>query len=203
MTDWPERLLHDCAAGALKSSAAVKMEMEKRCLKAIIAAASMIAGSMQKGGTVFLCGNGGSAADSQHIAAEFVVRLTGDRDRRALPAIALTTDTSILTACANDYGFDRVFARQVEALGVKGDILICYSTSGNSQNVVKAAEAAKKQGMKCIGLLGENPGLVGPLMDISIHIPSSQTRLVQEGHITAGHIIVDLVEILLFDEALD
>lgn len=183
----------------LNASAQVKTAMSENCSDAIIAACETIADAFKSGNKVLFCGNGGSAADSQHLATEFTVRLTAARERKALPAIALTTDTSTLTAAANDYGFDYIFSRQVEALGNRGDVLVCISTSGNSPNVVKAAETAKTKGMKLIGFLGEKPGKLGPMMDISINIPSSDNRRVQEGHITAGHIIVDLVETILFE----
>ncbi|MBC8276936.1 MAG: SIS domain-containing protein [FCB group bacterium] len=174
--------------------------MEKETVNSIITAASMIAGCLKKPGRkIMFCGNGGSAADSQHLATEFIVRLSASRERRALAAIALTTDTSTLTAAANDYGYEHIFARQVEALGNEGDILVCISTSGNSANVVKAAEAAKSRGVKLIGFLGREPGLLGPMMNILINIPSDVCNRVQEGHITAGHIIVELVENILFD----
>ncbi|MBC8205197.1 SIS domain-containing protein [bacterium] len=199
MTDWPERAFLQHISSALKASAAVKKEMEKQCLNTIAACAMMIAGAMKQGKKVMFCGNGGSAADSQHLAAEFIVRLSSARDRQALPAIALTTDTSVLTACANDFGFDKIFARQIEALGNEGDVLVCISTSGNSKNVLEAAETAIAKSLKCIGFFGRNPGIIAPLMNIALHIPADDTRLIQEGHITAGHIIVDLVEIILFE----
>ncbi len=184
----------------LQASADVKLAMAQDCAQAIVTAAEIIAQALRKpGGTVFFCGNGGSAADSQHLAAEFVVRLSANRERKPLAAIALTTDTSTLTAAANDYGFEMVFARQVEALGKPGDVLVCLSTSGNSNNVLKAAEAAGKREMKLIGFLGSKPGSIGPLMDVSVNIPSNDTMRIQEGHITAGHILVELVEDLLFD----
>jgi len=200
VTDWSENIFKNFVKSALRSSAEVKKAMEKETANSIIAAAGMIAGCLKNPGRkIMFCGNGGSAADSQHLATEFVVRLSASRERRALPAIALTTDTSTLTAAANDYGFEHIFARQVEALGNEGDILVCISTSGNSANVVKAAEAAKSRGVKLIGFLGREPGLLGPMMNISINIPSDVCNRVQEGHITAGHIIVELVENILFD----
>lgn len=200
MTDWSEDIFKNFVKSALRSSAEVKKAMEKETVNSIITAASMIAGCLKKPGRkIMFCGNGGSAADSQHLATEFIVRLSASRERRALAAIALTTDTSTLTAAANDYGYEHIFARQVEALGNEGDILVCISTSGNSANVVKAAEAAKSRGVKLIGFLGREPGLLGPMMNILINIPSDVCNRVQEGHITAGHIIVELVENILFD----
>lgn len=199
MTDFSENILRESVVLQLKASANIKHAMLKRCVDSIIAAAGMIAGALKNlNRTVYFCGNGGSAADSQHLAAEFIVRLSSKRNRRALPAVALTTDTSILTAAANDYGFELVFARQVEALGREGDVLVCISTSGNSINLVKAAEIARQKGMKLIGFLGAKPGALSPMMDICINIPSDDCCRIQEGHITAGHIIVDLAEKLLF-----
>lgn len=201
MTDWSENILKEQLVKGLRDSAVVKKEIEKKCAESIIAAAGMIAGALKSNPPkkILLAGNGGSAADCQHLAAEFVVRLTSARNRRALPAIALTTDTSVITAGANDFGFDTVFARQIEALGNEGDILICFSTSGNSKNIVVAAGTAANKGMKVIGFLGKQQGLIGALTDISINIPSEDTPRIQEGHITVGHILVEMVETLLFD----
>jgi len=205
MTDWSEKILMDRVKKQLRDSADTKSAMEKQCIPSIIAAAGIIAGALRRipSNNIFFAGNGGSAADSQHIATEFVVRLSSTRERKALPAIALTTDTSTLTAAGNDYGFENIFARQVEALGKMGDVLICISTSANSVNLVKAAEIAKGKQMKLIGLLGTEPGKLGPMMNISINIPAKDTGRIQEGHITTGHILVDLVETLLFDGAGD
>ncbi len=141
-----------------------------------------------------LCGNGGSAADCQHIATEFVIRLSHDIERPSMPAIALTTDSSNLTAGGNDIGFENVFARSVEGLGNKGDVLIAISTSGNSKNIIKAIEKAKSKGISTIGLLGGNGGAVKDLTDINVIIPSSNVQRIQEGHITAAHIICEIVE---------
>ena len=148
------------------------------------------------GGKVMFCGNGGSAADSQHLAAELVVRLNFDRP--ALNAIALTVDSSALTATGNDYGYDYVFSRQVEGLGRGGDILICISASGRSKNVLLAAEAAKKKGIVTIGFLGQDGRDIGSIVDIQLNIPSSETPKIQEGHIMSGHIICALVEEIMF-----
>lgn len=145
---------------------------------------------------VLLCGNGGSAADSQHIAAELVSRL--NYDRPGLSAVALTTDTSALTAIGNDYGYERVFARQVEAIGQKGDILIALSTSGNSPNVMAALEAAKKQGITTIVLTGKTGGKMNGMCDIMLKMPSSCTPNIQECHIMFGHIICQIIEDTIF-----
>ena len=146
---------------------------------------------------LLIAGNGGSAADSQHIAAEFVSRFYFDRP--GLPAIALTTDTSMLTAIGNDYGFERLFARQVQAQGVRGDVLIAISTSGKSKNIIAAVEEAKHSGIKTIGLIGEG-GCLGDIVDIPIRVPSSLTPMIQECHICIGHIICAFVEEQIFGE---
>lgn len=154
--------------------------------------ANLIIDAFKKGKKLLICGNGGSAADSQHFAAEMVGRYK--KDRKGLPALALTTDTSILTAVANDYGFDTIFEKQVEALGEKGDVFFAISTSGNSPNVLKAIEKAKNKGMKAIGLSGKSGGKMKGLNDIDLIVPSSNTPRIQESHITIIHIICELVE---------
>jgi D-sedoheptulose 7-phosphate isomerase len=179
---------------ALEAGARTKLEMITTCSEALKTAAELIAAAMRNGHTLLLCGNGGSAADCQHIATEFVVRLTAESKRSGLPALALTTDTSTLTAAANDFGFDRVFSRQVEALGRPGDVLIAISTSGTSLNVLEAARAAKSRGMQVIALLGAVKRELGDLADLCVSIPSEDGQRIQEGHIAAGHILVALVE---------
>lgn len=164
------------------------------CAEDILAAASLIARSVREGGKLLLCGNGGSAGDAQHLATEFVSTLTVGRRRAAIPAVALTTDTSLLTAIANDFGFEGVFARQVEALGREGDVLLAISTSGNSENVVQAVERAAERGIRTIALTGGSGGRLGPLVDIAIEVPSSETSHVQEAHIAVGQLIAFLVE---------
>ncbi len=149
---------------------------------------------LQTGGKIMFCGNGGSAADSQHLATEFVVRFRSDIDRKALPAIALTTDTSLLTAAANDYGFETVFSRQVEGLGNYGDYLIGISTSGNSENVFQAIENANSKGIKTLLLSGKDGGKIKDIATTSIIVPHNATERIQEAHITLGHIICLLVE---------
>jgi D-sedoheptulose 7-phosphate isomerase len=144
---------------------------------------------------LLLCGNGGSASDAQHIAAEFVGRF--EDERRAWPAIALTTDTSALTALANDYGFERIFARQVEALSAPGDVLICISTSGNSENVLAAAMMARERGCRTIGLTGANGKRLASLCDVTVLVPSTRTARIQEAHIAVGHIWCEMVDALL------
>lgn len=161
----------------------------------IWAAIDIIATSMGSGGKLMLCGNGGSAADSQHLAAEFTGRFI--KDRRPLPALALSTDTSALTCISNDYSYDDVFSRQVAGLGRKGDCLIGISTSGNSANVLRAVESAKEMGIRTIGLLGRDGKKLAKLCDMSIIVPSSVTARIQEAHILIGHTICGAVEVAL------
>ena len=148
--------------------------------------------ALAEGHKVLFCGNGGSAADSQHLAAEFVGRF--QKERKGLPAIALTVDTSILTAVANDYGYDTVFARQVQALGEPGDVLVGISTSGNSKNVLLAVEEAKAKGITCIGLTAEGGGKMAAACDICLAVPAKVTARAQEMHILMGHILCELVD---------
>jgi D-sedoheptulose 7-phosphate isomerase len=150
---------------------------------------------------LLICGNGGSAADSQHFAAEMIVRLTSKLERKALPAIALTTDTSVLTACGNDYGYEHIFSRQVSGLGRKGDILIAISTSGNSPNILKAIETASEKSIIIIGLLGNDGGAAKENCDHSIIVPSKNVMRVQEEYIFILHTLVEMVEQMLIEEA--
>ena len=152
----------------------------------------LLAQSLANGGTLFWCGNGGSAADSQHLAAELVGRFK--KNRRALRSIALTTDTSVLTCVANDYSYDDIFSRQVEALGRSGDVLIGISTSGNSENVLRAFKVAKKTGLKTIALLGKDGGYTKDLSEHALVIPSDSTARIQEAQILIGHILCELIE---------
>ncbi|MBM3269291.1 MAG: D-sedoheptulose 7-phosphate isomerase [Candidatus Sericytochromatia bacterium] len=165
----------------------------------IVAAADRLVAAFAASNKVLLCGNGGSAADAQHLAAELVSRFRVER--RALPAIALTTDSSILTAIANDYDYERVFARQVEALGQPGDILVGISTSGNSRNVVAAMRIARDRGMCRIALLGSGGGAAAALADLAIVVSSADTPRIQEAHIAIGHILCELVERRLCEQA--
>lgn len=157
--------------------------------------ALVMAEAMRAGRKVLLCGNGGSAADSQHIAAEFIGRFK--RERRSLPAVALTTDTSILTALGNDYSYEQVFSRQVEGLGERGDVLIGLSTSGNSKNVLEAVKAAKAKGIAAVGFTGARGGALKDLADLCFHAQSNETPHIQEVHITALHAISEVVEDLV------
>ncbi|MGE5460446.1 MAG: SIS domain-containing protein [Solirubrobacterales bacterium] len=164
------------------------------CADDVARAAEVLVNALLDGGKILLCGNGGSAADSQHLAAEFVSTLTVENRRPAIPAIALTTDTSILTAIANDFGFEGVFARQVEALGRTGDVLIGISTSGNSTDVLRAVDEAKAQGMRTIALTGATGGALTPIVDVAIRVPSRETSHIQECHIAIGQLLAFMVE---------
>ena len=177
---------------ALGAGIRVRQDLLTGSLESIALACELLREAMADGHKVLLCGNGGSAADAQHIAAELVGRFVAER--RALPAIALTTDTSALTAIANDYGYDVVFARQVEALGQPGDILIAISTSGRSKNVLAAAVAARARGMKVIGLAGGTGGELAGACDVAIVAPSSDTARIQECHIAIGHVLCESVD---------
>jgi D-sedoheptulose 7-phosphate isomerase len=184
----------------LDESAAVKKAIAAECAESIGRAGDALLGAFRAGRKLLLCGNGGSAADAQHIAAEFVVRMS-IAGRPALPAIALTTDTSALTAGGNDIGFENVFARQVEALGAPGDVLLAISTSGNSANVVRAATEARRKGMTVVAFLGRGGGRLGPISDVAVLVPSDNTQRIQEGHITVAHIVCGFVERSMFGGA--
>jgi D-sedoheptulose 7-phosphate isomerase len=173
----------------------------ERVVEDLTAAASLCAEALRGGHRLLFCGNGGSAAESQHLATEFVVRLSSQRERGALAAIALTTDTSLLTACANDYGFDRVFARQVEAHAQPEDVLILLSTSGRSPNLIAAAQAARKKSVRTLALVGKDSTPLDALVDRAVHMPSSSSQRVQEGHLFCGHLLVEMVEDLLAGSA--
>ena len=181
----------------LLESAAVKQQVSNRCLDSILAAADLVANSFRAGGKVLLCGNGGSAADCQHMATEFVSCLTKDFARPGLPAVALTTDTSLLTAYSNDTGFEGVFERQVQALGNKGDVLIAISTSGNSENVIRAIKIAQATEMHTITLTGYG-GQLAQIADVVISVPSKNTQYIQESHLAIEHIVCELVERAVF-----
>ena len=183
---------------SLKASAETKMKIAESCSGEISKAIDLIIKALNGKKKLLLCGNGGSAADAQHLATEFVVRLSPTIKRPGLPAIALTTDTSNLTAAANDIGYDNVFARSIEALGNEGDVLIGITTSGNSPSINNAFTAAKSRGMVTIGFLGKDGGQSKSLVDLAIIVPSSDTQRIQEGHITIGHIIFQEVEQEMF-----
>jgi D-sedoheptulose 7-phosphate isomerase len=183
---------------SLNESSETKLKIKDQLMEDILKAVDLLAGSFKEGNKLLLCGNGGSAADCQHIATELMIRLSHHIKRPALPAIALTTDTSNLTAGGNDIGFENVFARNIEGLGNKDDVLLAISTSGNSLNIIKATHAAHNKGMKVIGFLGGNGGKLKELVDLPIVIPSSNVQRIQEGHITIAHIICELVEDKLY-----
>ena len=181
----------------LLESAAVKTATADMYADAVIDAAQMIADALAQGGKLMLCGNGGSAGDAQHIAAEFVATLDHRRPRGGLAALALTTDTSFITAYANDFGFEGIFQRQVEALGREGDVLLGISTSGNSANVAAAMNSARGSGIKTIGFTGAGGGKLAPLSDMLFAVPSGKTMHIQEAHIALGHVLTMAVEQIL------
>ena len=170
----------------------IKISENKELLDKILGVSNEIAQALGNGKKILICGNGGSAADAQHIAAELVGKFM--KERRALPAIALNTNTSVITAIGNDYSYDDIFARQVEAFGTSGDILIGISTSGNSKNVLKAFEIAKKISIMTVALTGQSGGKMKEMVDICINVPSSLTPRIQEAHITIGHIMCEIAE---------
>lgn len=184
--------MHQMVISELEESANIKTLMVQNLSDIIAEAAQRILDAYRVGGKLFLIGNGGSAADAQHIACELIGRYR--MERAALPAIALTTNTSVLTALANDYGYDSVFARQLEALADDKDVLIALTTSGTSPNVLKAVKTAHSKGVFVIGLTGENGGRLKDVADLTIMVPSGNTQRIQEAHITIGHIICSLVE---------
>lgn len=194
---------HDSMANIARrhfsQSIAVKEATAEKCADDIARAASLLVECLKSGGKILLCGNGGSAADCQHIAAEFTSVLTQDFPRPGLAAIALTTDTSFITANANDFGFEGIFERQVQALGRQGDCVVGISTSGNSKNVFCALQYAREHEMTTIALTGAGGGQMANIADAAIKIPSDSTQHIQESHIAVGHILCALVEFKLFD----
>ena len=174
-------------------------EFEILAAPTIMAAANEIVRAIKNGNKLLICGNGGSAADSQHLAAEFVNAFSRDLDRKALPAIALNTDTSVLTSIANDFDFDSTFSRQVSAYGKPGDVLFVLTTSGSSKNCINAVKVARKLGLICISLTKKD-GEISSLTEISITVPSQNTQHIQECHVLAYHVITELVEDELFRE---
>jgi phosphoheptose isomerase len=187
----------DLVRAHLRASAEVQDRTAESCAPEVVRAAETIAKAISSGGKILLCGNGGSAADCQHMAAEFVSRLSSDFVRPGIPAIALTTDTSFLTAFTNDVDFDGVFARQVETLGRPGDILIGISTSGRSRNVVRAVGSARACGLAVIVLTGTG-GPLAQMADVAIQVPSRSTQHIQESHLAIEHIICYLVERMIY-----
>lgn len=174
------------------------LRADDNLLHTVAAAADALTATFRDGGKVLLAGNGGSAADAQHIAAEFVSRFKFDRP--GLPAIALTTDTSILTAIGNDYGYERLFGRQLEAMGQKGDVFIAYTTSGRSPNILHALRVARGRGIATVGLTGNRAGPMAELCDYYLEVPSGETPKIQECHLVLGHILCGIVEAAIFGE---
>ncbi len=191
----------DRAERYLQETSDVVLAAQRACIEEIEAAARILVETLRGGGKLLICGNGGSAADAQHLATEFVSTLTVDHPRPSIPAIALTTDTSLLTAVANDFGVEGMFARQVESLGAQGDALIAISTSGNSANVLRAAETARAGAIHVIALTGEGGGKLAPSADVAIRVPSSVTAHIQEAHLAIEQLLALLVEEELYPRA--
>lgn len=179
----------------IQSSIEIKTELlAETYSNTLLEMAQVIVSSFAQGGKLLLCGNGGSAADAQHLAAELLVRLRSSLDRKALPAIALTMDSSTMTACGNDYGFEHLYERMVCALGNPQDVLLGITTSGKSENVLRALREAQNRGLTTLGFLGNEGGPAGSLCHLSFIVPAGDTGHIQEAHITAGHILIQLVE---------
>lgn len=189
--------LRERAERAFGDSIAVKRQVLEEQAETILDMAEMLAACLQGGGKLLLCGNGGSAADAQHLAAELLVRYRAEPVRAALPALALALDTSTLTACANDLGFDSQFERMTRAFGAPGDILLGISTSGSSANVVSALRAARELRLHTFGFLGGNGGAALEVCDRAIVVPSTTTARIQETHIAVGHVVIELAEDIL------
>ena len=188
--------MEDIILKRFKESSKVKALFLRENLPKLLDVIKSVSHAFESGNKVFFFGNGGSAADAQHLAAEFVNRYV--MDRPPLPAIALTTDTSILTSVSNDLAFDEIFAKQLRALGKEGDVAMGISTSGNSPNIIKAFEVAKEMGMKRVALTGNNGGVISKMADFSLVVPSTSTPRIQEAHILIGHILCEMVEHYLF-----
>ncbi len=194
------RALPERARRYLVEAADTLRSVEASGLDEIVAAAELLIGSVRAGGKLLICGNGGSAADAQHLATEFVSTLTLDHPRPSIPAIALTTDSSLLTAIANDFGVDGIFERQVGSLAVAGDVLIAISTSGNSSNVLRAAERARRLDVRVVALTGAGGGSLAPLADVAIAVPSVVTAHIQEAHLAIEQLLALLVERALYPD---
>ncbi|MBK6505044.1 MAG: SIS domain-containing protein [Ignavibacteria bacterium] len=179
---------------SLTESSKVKLLVLEKCYEPIMKAADILVEAVRSGKKIMLAGNGGSAADSQHIATEFMIRLSHDLSRPAIAAIALTTDSSNITAGGNDIGFENVIARSIEGLGNEDDVFICISTSGNSPNILKAVEKAHEKSISVVGFLGGKGGKLAEMCDVPIIVPSENTQRIQESHITIGHILCEIVE---------
>ncbi len=190
-----DEAMEGLARESLRMSARLKQDVAETQSSAIVAMSRVISDAFIAGGKLLLCGNGGSAADAQHLATELTIRYRSSVQRKALPAIALSTDTSALTACANDLGYDRVFARLVEAYGVKGDVVLGISTSGNSLNVYNALQQGRSSGLSTLALLGGDGGCIRDVADLAVVVPYAEAAdRIQECHITIGHIMIDFIE---------
>ncbi|MDC1068752.1 D-sedoheptulose 7-phosphate isomerase [Candidatus Kapabacteria bacterium] len=185
---------------SISESIETKKRLLDECTPEILHIGSILGDSVNDGNKIMFCGNGGSAADCQHLAAELVVRLRPNVNRNALPGMALTVDPSVITAGGNDYGYDSIFERSVEAFGKDGDVLIGISTSGNSENVLRAMKKAKSKGVITVGLLGKDGGKIAPACDMKIIVPSDNTARIQESHIMIGHIWCEIIEECVFPE---
>lgn len=190
--------MKDIITKSYKDSINVKEAFFKQNMPLIMQTAEVIADAFKAGNKLLLCGNGGSAADAQHLAAEFVNRFMIERP--PLPAVALSTDTSILTSVGNDYSFDQIFLKQIKAIGKEGDVLLAISTSGESKNVIMAVKTARDMGIRTIGLTGKSGGKMAKMVDILLNVDSNITARVQEVHITIGHIICELIDHILFQQ---
>lgn len=185
----------------LRESCRVKESFSGELLGRIDRFAEAAAAALAEGRKIVFFGNGGSAADAQHLAAELIVRLRSERDRAGLPALALTTNTSVLTAASNDYGFEFVFSRQIESLVSSGDVLVAISTSGSSPNIVRGVDAGRGRGAFLVALTGESGGALAGKVDLLINVPSRDSQRIQEAHITIGHIVCALIEEMRFGPA--
>jgi D-sedoheptulose 7-phosphate isomerase len=187
-----DKLVH--LRGIAEKSAILRRSNMEQQGQNLIDLAAVISGVIGTGGKILLAGNGGSASDASHFAGEMIVRLTSERTRQSLPAIALCVDPSVMTAAANDLGYDNIFSRQVEGIGSKGDMLFVISTSGNSENLVRAVKVARERGMISVGLLGGKGGKLAKLVDRALVVPDTSTQRIQEEHIFMIHLLVELVE---------
>lgn len=188
----------DFVQESLNASAVAIVAVAKQCAEPVAKAAAALANSLKNGGTIYFCGNGGSAADAQHLAAELAGRYYIERP--AMAALALTTNTSSITAIGNDYGYEFVFSRQLEGLGKKGDCLVAITTSGNSKNILEAVKAARKLGMTVVGMTGEKGVPFAKLCDIALITPSDKTPRIQEGHVAMGHAMCEALEHALYGD---